>query len=105
MLYMTRFRVKESVQAEHLADINTLIDAEINPAIEKVTGVRSVHTYNSINGDVTWVLDIQDMATIDRILADPGSKAVLGKVLAYLVRIGGEVLYDRPTWQGAYGRS
>jgi hypothetical protein len=85
--------------------MNTLIDTEINPAIEKVEGVRAVQVYNSITGDVTWVLDVHDMAMIDRIIADPGCKAVLGKALAYLVRIGGEILYDRPMWQGLYGRS
>ena len=105
MLYITRNRYKESVKSEDLSKINKLIDTEIIPALEKVEGVRSAHAYNSIAGELTFVLDTQDMATVDRILADPGLKAVMGKLFNVLVCIGGEVLYDRQRWEGLYGTS
>ena len=104
MLYVARNRLKESVTGAQLGEVNRLIDAEAIPAIEKVEGVRSVRVYNSINGDLTFVLEIQDMATVDRILADPGTKAGMARLFDLTVRIGGEVLYDRPAWQGLYGR-
>ena len=102
MLYVTRSRYKDAVKARDLLEINKLIDTEIIPAVEKVEGMRSAQAYNSIAGEITFVLDVQDLATVDRILADPGCKAVLGKMLDFVVRTGGEVLYDRPTWQGLY---
>ena len=105
MLYVTRGRYKESVKGEDLLEINKFTDTELIPAVEKVEGVRSAQAYNSITGELTFVLDIRDLATIDRLLADPGCKAVLGKTLAFMVRTGGEVLYDCPLWQEMYGKS
>ena len=104
MLYVTRSRVKESLKSEDLSEVNKLIDTEIIPVVGKVEGVQSAQAYNSITGEVTFVLDIQDLATIDRLLADAGCRAVFGRLYDYLVRTGGEVLYDRPTWQGLYGK-
>ncbi len=104
MLYITRSRYKERVEAGQLAEINQLIDGEILPAIQRVEGVRSAQAYNSITGELTIVLDLENLATVERILGDSSVQAVLGKVLKYLVRVGGEVLYDRPLWQSAYGR-
>lgn len=104
MLYITRSRVKESVKSEHLAGVNKIIDTEILPALEKVEGIRSARAFNSITGELAFVLDIQDMATIDRLLADTGCREVLGKLYNDTVRTGGEILYDRPVWQGLYGK-
>jgi len=105
MLYVTRNRYKESVTAAELAGYNKVIDTEIIPALQKVGGVRSVQIYNSITGELVFVVEIQDMATVDRILADQGTKAALAKIYDAIVRVGGEVMYDRPQWQGIYGRS
>jgi hypothetical protein len=104
MLYVTRSRYKESVTASGLAEANKLLDTEIFPVVEKVQGVRSVQAYNSINGEVVLLLDIENLATIDRVLADPGCQAAFGKIYTHLARSGGEVLYDRQRWQGLYGR-
>ncbi len=104
MLYITRSRVKETVTGEQLAEVNRRIDTEAIPAISKVDGVRSVQAYNSISGEVTFVLDIENMATVDRILADAGTRAGMAWTYDLLVRTGGEVLYDRPVWQHLYGR-
>ncbi len=105
MLYITRNRYKESVTAQNIPDINKLIDTEIIPAIENVDGVKSATAFNSITGEITFILDIQDLATVDRILTNPGTRAALGKIYDVMVRTGGEVLYDRPKWEGLYGKS
>ena len=52
-----------------------------------------------------FILDIEDLATVDRIMADSGTRAALGKIYDFFVRTGGEVLYDRPRWQVLYGKS
>lgn len=105
MLYITRYRVKESVKSAQLPGVNKLMDTGTIPAVEKVEGVRSAKAYNSITGEVTFVLDIVDLATVDRILADARCKAMFGKLFDDLVRTGGEVLYDRAAWQGLYGKA
>jgi hypothetical protein len=103
VLYITRSRIKESLQGSDLPAVNGHIDTEVIPAVQKVQGVRSARAYNSMAGEVTFVIDIQDWATVDRIVADPGVRSALGKGTNYLVRTGGEVLFDRPTWQQVYG--
>jgi hypothetical protein len=105
MLYITRQRLKEDVGPKDLGTINRLIDEEMIPAVTKVEGVRSATAYNSITGEVVFILDIQDLATIDRVLVDQGLSAAFGKLMKNLVRSGGEVLYDRPAWQTLYGKS
>jgi hypothetical protein len=105
MLYITRNRLKEHVGPADLGTINRLIDEELLPAVSKVEGVRSATAYNSITGEVSFILDIQDLATIDRVLVDKSLAAVFGKLMKDLVRTGGEVLYDRPAWQSLYGKS
>ena len=42
-----------------------------------------------LDGDLTFVLDIQNMATVDRILADPGTRAGMARLSVLTVRIGG----------------
>lgn len=104
MLYIVRTRPKESVGPSDLAEINALFDRDIIPTIEQVDGVRSSQAYNSITGEIVVILDIEDLATIDRVLADEGCQAVFGRLTSYTVRTGGEVLYDRPVWQRLYGQ-
>ena len=104
-MYITRSRYKESIKAENIPEINKLLDNEIIPAIEKVEGVQSAKAYNSITGEVNLVMEMDDLATVDRIMADPGMRAVAGKIYNVFVRTGGEILYESPKWQGLYGKS
>lgn len=104
MFYITQFRYKESVSATGLAEANKYIDTELLPAAKAVQGVRSAQSYNSISGEVVSILEVENLATIDRVLADPGCHAAFAKLHAYFARSGGEVLYDRATWQGLYGK-
>ena len=105
MLYTTRFRLKESLMPKDMVDVNRLIDTKIIPAADKVKGVRLSACYQSSNGELVMILDVADLATVDRILADKGCQAVFGEFYALCVRTGGEILFDRPAWQALYGRT
>jgi hypothetical protein len=102
---MTRSRSKERIGPGDLAGINRQLDTEVLPAVARVQGVRSVQAYNSITGELVFILDVENLATIDRLTADTEVAAALSRLMANLVRTGGEVLFDRPTWQGIYGRT
>lgn len=56
------------------------------------------------NGELVALLDIKDLASVDRILADPGCRATFGELYELTVRTGGEILFDRPQWQQLYAR-
>ena len=105
MLYTTRFRLKESLMPKDMVEVNRLIDTKIIPAANKVEGVRSAACYQSSNGELIMLLDVANLATVDRILADKGCQAVFGELYALCVRTGGEILFDRPAWQALYGRT
>ncbi|MBI4641057.1 MAG: hypothetical protein HY731_10200, partial [Candidatus Tectomicrobia bacterium] len=68
MIYLVRSRLKDSATLADLPTINKLID-ETLPMIERVQGVRAARAYNSFNGDIVVIFDIENFATIDRILA------------------------------------
>ena len=105
MLYIIRTRMKETSTGADINELNRIIDEEVVPALVKIDGVNSVEAYNSITGELVTNLDIDNAAAIDRTLTDPGVAGVAGKWLALAVRTGGEVLYDRPAWQGLYGEN
>jgi hypothetical protein len=105
MLYLIRTRMKESSTGADINNLNRVIDDEVAPALMKIEGVRSVEAYNSITGELVMLLEIENLAAVDRTLSDPGVAAVAGKWLAVAVRTGGEILYDRPAWQGLYGEN
>jgi hypothetical protein len=105
MLYVTRFRLKESLTPKDMLEVNRLIDTKIIPAAAAVDGVRSVAGYQSFNGELVLILDIAEMAAVDRILADKGCQTVFGEIYALTMRTGGEILFDRPAWQALYGKS
>lgn len=104
MLYSTRLRAKESLNSQDLAKVNELLDTKVIPAGLKVEGVNSFTVYQSNNGELVALLDVDNLASVDRILADEGCRAVFGELYSLTVRSGGEILFDRPTWQQLYGR-
>jgi hypothetical protein len=103
MLYVVRFRVKESLSPEEATRVHELLDTQVIPATRQVEGVRSTIMQQSFNGELVGILDIQDLATVDRILVDPGCRAAFGEFYQLTVRTGGEILFDRPQWQRLYG--
>jgi hypothetical protein len=103
MFYSVRFRVKESLSSEEAARVHEVLDTQVIPAALQVEGVRSFIVQQSSNGELVALLDIQDLATVDRILADSGCRAAFGAFYRLTVRTGGEILFDRPQWQRLYG--
>jgi hypothetical protein len=103
MLYSTRYRLKESLSTEESAAAHQVLDTQVIPAALQVDGVRSFVVYQSFNGELVALLDLEDLATVDRILADAGCRAVFGEWHRLALRTGGEILFDRPQWQRLYG--
>ena len=105
MLYIVRGRMKEATTGADIGALNRTLDTELIPAMEGVDGVNSAEAYNSITGEIVVIIDIEEMGTVDRILGNSMVAASVGKWLDLAVRTGGEVLYDRPAWQGLYGEN
>ena len=104
MMYSTRFRIKETLGPDGLAEVNRMLDTEVIPAALDVAGVNTFAVYQSSNGELVALLDVVNLAAVDNILADPGCRAAFGKFYALTVRSGGEILFDRPAWQALYGK-
>jgi len=89
MYYMTDCQYKTSMRsADPSMAKHKLVDAEIIPAIKHVAGVRSVHGYCNKPGHLTLVMDIQDLATIDRMLADQMCQVIFDRLNITAVRAG-----------------
>ena len=104
MMYVTRFRIKESLGPDGLAEVNRMLDTEVIPAGLNVAGVNTFDVYQSSNGELVALLDVDNLAAVDAILADAGCRAAFGKFYALTARTGGEILFDRPVWQALYGK-
>ena len=102
-MYVTRFRIKESLGPDGLAEVNRMLDTEVIPAALKVAGVNTFNVYQSNNGEMVALVGVDNLAAVDNILADPGCRAAFGKFYALTARSGGEILFDRPAWQTLYG--
>ena len=48
--------------------------------------------------------DVEDLTTMDRVMASPGLKSVGTKISGMLVQTGDEILCDRTQWLGMDGR-
>ena len=104
MIFVVRNRYKESLKPEDFAKVNRLIDEEIIPAMEKIKGVKSVRAYNSFGGEIVMLVEIEELAAIDRALVDHEYNRIASQMFDYMVRVGGDVWYDRKSWERCYGR-
>jgi hypothetical protein len=104
MVFVVRNRYKEWVKPEDFPKVNRLIDEGVIPAMEKVQGVRSVRAFNSFAGEIVILVEIDELAAIDRALVDREYGRIASQIFDYMVRVGGEVWYDRRSWEGCYGR-
>lgn len=103
MLYTTRFRVKESVTPAESGEVHRVLDTKVIPAVLKVEGVNAFDVYQSNNGELVGLVNIDNLAAVDSILVNPGCRAVFGEFAALTMRTGGELLFGRPAWQALYG--
>lgn len=104
MIYVVRQRYKEHVRPADYPKINQVINEGVIPSMEKIQGVRSVRAFNSLAGEVILLVEIDELAAIDRALADDEYGLIAAKMFDYMVRVGGEIWYDRDAWEGCYGR-
>ena len=103
MLYQIRMRLRDSTSLTDLTDINKNIDENVVPAIEGISGVNGCRAYSSIHGDVVWVIDMDNISVVDTILTTPNIGAAMRTVDKWLIRSsGGDVLYDRGSYQSLY---
>jgi hypothetical protein len=94
MIYVVRQRYKESVKPEDYRKVNRLLDEGVIPAMEKVDG----------GGEIVLLVEIDEFAAIDRALVDEQYGRSGSEMFDYMVRVGGEVWYDRQSWEGCYGQ-
>jgi len=104
MIYVVRNRYKEALKPEDFAKVNCLIDEGIIPAMEKIRGVKSVRAFNSFGGEMILLVEIEELAAIDRALVDEEYNQIASAMFDYMVRVGGDVWYDRKSWEKCYGR-
>jgi len=104
MMFVVRQRYKESVKPEDFEKVNRLLDEGVIPAMEKIRGVKSVRAFNSFGGDVVVLVEIEELAAIDRALVDEEFNRIASRMFDYMVRVGGDIWYDRKSWEKCFGR-
>jgi len=103
MIYVVRQRYKEWVKPEDFPKVSRVID-EVNASMEKIEGVRSVRAFNSSGGEIVILVEIDGLAAIDRALVDEEYNRIASGMFEYMMRVGGEVWFDRKSWEKCYGR-
>jgi len=104
MIYVVRNRYKESLKPEDFGKVNRLIDEQVIPAMEKIKGVKSMRAFNSFGGEIILLVEIEELAAIDRALVNEEYNKIASQMFDYMVRVGGDVWYDRKGWEKCYGR-
>jgi len=104
MFLVARQRYKESLKPEDFAKVNRLLDEGIIPAMERIKGVKCVRAYNSFRGDVVILVEIEELAAIDRALVDAEFNEIASGMFDYMVRTDGDIWYDRKSWEKCFGR-
>jgi hypothetical protein len=104
MIYVVRNRYKESLKPKDFQKVNRLIDEGIIPSMERIKGVKSVRAFNSFGGEIILLVEIEELAAIDRALVDKKYNKIASHMFDYMVRVGGDVWYDRKSWEKCYGR-
>ena len=104
MIFVARQRYKESLKAEDFEKVNRLLDEGVIPAMEKIKGVKSVRAFNSFGGDMVILVEIEELAAIDRALVDEEFNRIASRMFDYMTRVGGDIWYDRKSWEKCFGR-
>ena len=82
-LYTRTFNLKDSLSdAEVLEHWRFLMDEAV-PAIQKVSGTRSIKAYSgagALRADITFLWEMDDASVYERALLDSGVRQLLGKL-------------------------
>jgi len=104
MIYVVRNRYKESLKPADFRKVNDLLDNKIIPSMERIKGVRSMRAFNYFGGEIVLLVEIDELAAIDRALVDERYNRIASEMFDYMVRVGGDVWFDRGSWQQCYGK-
>ena len=104
MLITTRFKLKDSFTGEDFASMNQYIDGAYIPSCESVPGIRSVQVYNSGQGDLIAIYDLENLGAWDSMLADPKVGAELVRGFEWWLLDDTDILYDRGVVQDFVGQ-
>ena len=103
MIYLIRLRLKDSATIDDFPKINQHLDEVALPAIGNSEGVQAVQAYNSIHGEIVLIIDMENLAALDRILNTREVGAAISPLLQWTVRVGpGDIMYDRGPYQALY---
>jgi hypothetical protein len=80
--YVRRFNLKDSLSDAEVLDTWKFMMEEAVPAVQKVSGVRSVKLYSgagALRADLRFVIEMDDAAGYERLLVDPEVRKLLGR--------------------------
>lgn len=81
-VYVRTFNLKDSLSDAEILEYWRFGLEEATPAIEKVSGVRSVKWYSgagALRADLRLVVEMDDAGVYERALVDPTVRRVLGR--------------------------
>lgn len=85
-LYTRTFNFKDSLSDAEVLEAWKFSMEEVLPAIQKVSGVRSVKFYSgagALRADVTALIEMDDAAAYERLLLDAQVRKHLGRLYGY----------------------
>jgi hypothetical protein len=80
--YVRRVSLKASLSDAEVVEYWRFLMEEVLPAIQSVSGVRSVKIYSgagALRADIRFVFEMDDAGVYERLLVDPQVRRVLGK--------------------------
>ena len=95
MLWLVRFRPKESTTPDEFAQIDRYVASDVIPAFESVKGVLGARAFHSIHGEFVFVVELERTAVLDDVFRSKRMGEIGRGLGGWLVRVGGaELLWD-----------
>jgi len=85
-LYTRTLNLKDSLSDKEVLECWKFTMEEVIPAIQKVSGVRSVKAYSgagALRADISILIEMDDAAAYERLLLDSEVRKFLGKLYGY----------------------
>ena len=97
MLWIVRFRAKESVSPAQVDEIDHYIADKAIPVLEKIDSVLSARAFHSMNSEFVFVLDLERTGAMDDVFAAEALRPITVKITEWLVRTdGAEIMWEIP---------
>ena len=95
MLWLVRFRPKESMSPTEFGALFEYIETTMLRAFTKVQGVRSARAFHSIHGQIVFVVDLEQTGSLDAVFKAQGVGEASQGLSRWLVRISGaEIMWE-----------